>query len=143
MHNIKYCRFLCKNETMFGDRCSRSAEYGTSWRDAKFKCILSAFQWFFMLSITESAEFGRQQNKLQKSVADAGASNERPSPIGPNVFILTFIFSCNVTRARGSHKDCHRWSDTCHRSNIRWFYYSGHPQILIQYCSLFTIVCLN
>ena len=28
--------------------------------DAKFKCILSTFQWFFMRSITESAEFGRQ-----------------------------------------------------------------------------------
>ena len=31
-----------------------------------------------MLSITESAEFGRQQNKLQKSVADAGRPMNAP-----------------------------------------------------------------
>ena len=32
--------------------------------DAKFKCILSTFQWFFMRSTTQSAEFGRQKWKL-------------------------------------------------------------------------------
>ena len=47
---------------------ARSAEYGTSWCDAKFKDILSTFQWFFTRSITESAECGRPKFRYSEIV---------------------------------------------------------------------------